>query len=103
MNETDDTVHQVYFPLKGMLSLLAVLGDGKAIETATVGRESFVNAMTVFGLSKSTVRVVVQIPLEVAVISATRSAGLGPKTTGATSTIMSRPNSSIRLASLNSM
>ena len=65
LNEVDDSVHQVYFPIKGMLSLLAILGNGKAIETATVGREGVVNAMAGLGLLKSNVRVVVQIPLDV--------------------------------------
>ena len=40
--EAGDEVDQVYFPHYGMLSLLAVLRDGKAIETATVGREGVV-------------------------------------------------------------
>jgi CRP-like cAMP-binding protein len=70
LNEVDDNVDKVYFALKGMISLLAVLGSGKAIETATVGREGVVNAMAGFGLLKSTVRIVVQIPLDVATISA---------------------------------
>lgn len=34
--EAGDEVAQVYFPHDGMLSLLTVLRDGKAIETATV-------------------------------------------------------------------
>ena len=34
--EAGDEVDQVYFPHGGMLSLLTVLRDGKAIETATV-------------------------------------------------------------------
>ena len=47
-------------------------------------------------------------PVDAVVVSSTllamlRSAGLGPETTGAASTIMSRPTSSIRLGSLNSM
>jgi CRP-like cAMP-binding protein len=42
--EAGDEVDQVYFPHYGMLSLLAVLRDGKAIETATVGREGVVGA-----------------------------------------------------------
>lgn len=70
LNEADDSVRQVYFPLNGMLSLLSVLRDGKAIETATVGREGVVNAMAGLGLSKSTVRVVVQMVSDVAIISA---------------------------------
>jgi CRP-like cAMP-binding protein len=70
LNEANDSMQQVYFPLKGMLSLLAVLKNGKAIETATVGREGVVNAMSGLGLRASGVRVVVQLPLDVAIISA---------------------------------
>src|SRR6266481_10070014 len=60
----------VYFPQSGMLSLLAVLRNGKAIETATVGREGVVGAMAGFGLYKSLVRVVVQLPIAVSKLSA---------------------------------
>ena len=56
LNEDDDSVHEVYFPINGMLSLLAVLRDGKAIETAIVGREGVVNAMAGLGLLRSNVR-----------------------------------------------
>lgn len=42
--EPGDEFDQIYFPQSGMLSLLAVLRDGKAIETATVGREGVVGA-----------------------------------------------------------
>lgn len=69
--EAGDEVDQVYFPLYGMLSLLAVLRDGKAIETATVGREGVVGAMAGLGLYKSLVRVVVQMPVAVGKIAAT--------------------------------
>jgi CRP-like cAMP-binding protein len=47
--EAGDEVDYVYFPHYGMLSLLAVLKDGKAIETATVGREGVVGAMAGLG------------------------------------------------------
>lgn len=60
--EAGDEIDQVYFPHTGMLSILAVMRDGKAIETATVGREGVVGAMTAFGLSTSLVRVTVQLP-----------------------------------------
>ena len=69
--EAGDEVDQVYFPQYGMLSLLAVLRDGKAIETATVGREGVVGAMAGLGLYKSLVRVVVQMPVAVSKIAAT--------------------------------
>jgi CRP-like cAMP-binding protein len=62
LTEAGDEVDQIYFPHYGMLSLLTVLRDGKAIETATVGREGVVGAMAGLGLYKSLVRVVVQMP-----------------------------------------
>src|SRR5450432_3551346 len=68
--DAGDEVDQVYFPQFGMLSLLAVLRDGKAIETATVGREGVVGAMAGLGLYKSLVRVVVQMPLACSKIAA---------------------------------
>jgi CRP-like cAMP-binding protein len=69
--EAGDEVDQVYFPHDGMLSLLAVLRDGKAIETATVGREGVVGAMAGLGLCKSLVRVVVPMPMACSRIAAT--------------------------------
>jgi CRP-like cAMP-binding protein len=68
--EAGDEVDQIYFPHHGMLSLLAVLRDGKAIETATVGREGVVGAMAGLGLYKSLVRVVVQMPMASSKIAA---------------------------------
>jgi CRP-like cAMP-binding protein len=69
--EAGDEVDQIYFPHYGMLSLLAVLRDGKAIETATVGREGVVGGMAGLGLYKSLVRVVVQMPMACTKINAT--------------------------------
>src|SRR3984957_3797056 len=69
--ESGDEVDQVYFPHYGMLSLLAVLRDGKAIETATVGREGVAGAMAGLGLYKSMVRVVVQMSFGGSKIAAT--------------------------------
>jgi CRP-like cAMP-binding protein len=69
--EAGEEVDQVYFPHNGMLSLLAVLRDGKAIEIATVGREGVVGAMAGLGLYRSLVRVVVQMPLACSKIAAT--------------------------------
>jgi CRP-like cAMP-binding protein len=70
LSEPCDGVDQIYFPHNGMLSLLAVLRDGKAIETATVGREGVVGAMAGFGVYKSLVRVVVQMPMACSKIAA---------------------------------
>ena len=70
--EPGDEFDYVYFPQSGMLSLLAVLRDGKAIETATVGREGVVGAMAGLGVYKSLVRVVVQLPMLVSKIPASQ-------------------------------
>ena len=53
-----------------MFSLLAVMRDGKAIETATVGREGVIGAMAGLGLYKSLVRVTVQLSLQTSKIAA---------------------------------
>ena len=67
--EVGDEVDQIYFAHNGMFSLLAVMRDGKAIETATVGREGVIGAMAGLGLYTSLVRVVVQLPLTTSKIS----------------------------------
>jgi CRP-like cAMP-binding protein len=58
--EAGDEVDEVYFPQTGMISLLAVMRDGKTIETASVGREG---AMAGLGLHVSRVRAIAQLPL----------------------------------------
>lgn len=72
LSEAGDETEFVYFPHSGMLSLLAVLKDGRAIETAIVGREGAVGAMAGLGLYISEVRVVVQLRAEVSRIAASR-------------------------------
>ena len=69
--EAGAEVDEVYFPLSGMISLLVVMQDGKAIETATVGREGAVGAMSGLGLHTSKVRAVAQLPMVGSKISAT--------------------------------
>jgi CRP-like cAMP-binding protein len=68
--EAGDEIDFVYFPHNGMLSLLSVLKDGRAVETAMVGREGVVGAMAGLGLYKSLLRAVVQLPLDVTKIPA---------------------------------
>ena len=68
--EPGEETDQVYFPHSGMLSLLMVLSNGHAIETATIGREGVVGAMGGLRLYKSQVRVVVQLRMSVSKIPA---------------------------------
>jgi CRP-like cAMP-binding protein len=60
--EPHDKVKQVHFPQSGMISLLAVMQEGTAIEIATVGREGAVGAMSGLGLMHAFSRAVVQVP-----------------------------------------
>ena len=71
MSEAGDEVDQVYFPLAGMVSMVVVMRDGKAIETATVGREGVVGAMSGIGLHISRVRAIAQLPVSAVRISST--------------------------------
>ncbi|MDR6659075.1 CRP-like cAMP-binding protein [Tardiphaga robiniae] len=59
--EAGDEASEVIFPLGGMISLVVVMRNGKAIETATVGREGVVGAMAGLGIHISQVRAVVQV------------------------------------------
>ena len=68
--EVGNEVDQIYFPLSGMISLVAVMKDGKAIETATVGREGVVGAMAGLGLHRTRVRALAQLPIFTSQISA---------------------------------
>ena len=70
--EAGDEVDFVYFPHSGMVSLLDVLADGRAIETETVGREGVLGAMAGLGSPVSLVRVIVQIGIETSKIAARR-------------------------------
>ena len=72
LQEAGETTAHVYFPFEGMISLLAVMADGRAIETATVGREGCVGAMSGFGARPSFTRAVVQLPLTAARIPSAR-------------------------------
>ena len=70
LNVPGDEPERIYFPHTGMISLLAVMADGKAVETATVGREGVVGAMAGLGLHITLTRAVVQTPLVTSRIAA---------------------------------
>lgn len=63
LHEAATPVAQVYFPHEGMISLLAAMSDGQGIETATIGNEGVVGAMSGFGTRLSFTRAVVQAPM----------------------------------------
>ena len=68
--EAGDEIDHAHFPNNGMISLLSMLRDGKAIETATIGREGVFGAAAAFGLYRSRVRAIVQLPMTSALLPA---------------------------------
>jgi CRP-like cAMP-binding protein len=68
--EAGEEIDHAYFPNNGMISLLTMLRDGKTIETATIGREGVFGAAAAFGLYRSRVRAIVQLPMTSALLPA---------------------------------
>jgi CRP-like cAMP-binding protein len=68
LQEAGKPVENIYFPHQGMASLLVMMSDGQGIETATVGSEGVVGAMSGFGVCGFT-RAVVQAPMVASSIS----------------------------------
>jgi CRP-like cAMP-binding protein len=60
LQEQGEQINHIYFPHTGMISLLAVMRSGNSIETATVGREGAVGAMSGFGGRHAFTRAIVQ-------------------------------------------
>ena len=67
--EPGDEIDRVVFPITGMISLVVIMKDGRAIETATIGREGVFGASSAFGIYKSKVRALVQISMVAASIT----------------------------------
>jgi CRP-like cAMP-binding protein len=63
LDEPGVEIEQVYFPLSGMISLLFVMQNGRTIETATIGRDGVLGAMSGLGLRWSPVRALVRRPM----------------------------------------
>ena len=69
LHEAGELVEHIYFPHDGMVSLVAMMSDGQGIETATVGSEGVVGAMSEFGIRRGFTRAVAQAPLVASRIS----------------------------------
>ena len=68
--EVGDEIDKIYFPFGGMISLLLIMKDGRAIETSTIGKNGVFGAPATFGLYKSRVRAIIQVQMTAAVIPA---------------------------------
>jgi CRP-like cAMP-binding protein len=61
LHEPTQKVEFVYFPNQGMVSQVVVTKDGRTVEVGVVGSEGYVGAGLAIGLSRSSVREIVQI------------------------------------------
>src|SRR5580700_3958116 len=61
LHEPTQSIDFVYFPNRGMVSQVVVTKDGRTVEVGVVGNEGYVGAGLAVGLSRSSVREIVQI------------------------------------------
>jgi CRP-like cAMP-binding protein len=60
--DADASLDAVFFPEKGVISVVAVYDDGNIMEMATIGREGATGFQAAFGAKRSSVRFLVQAP-----------------------------------------
>ncbi len=61
LHEPTQNIEFAYFPNRGMVSQVVVSKDGRTVEVGVVGNEGYVGAGLAVGLSRSSVREVIQI------------------------------------------
>src|SRR6202043_954703 len=61
LHEPTQKIEFVYFPNRGMVSQVVVTKDGRTVEIGVVGKEGYVGAGLAAGLSRSSVREIIQI------------------------------------------
>jgi CRP-like cAMP-binding protein len=88
LQEPGDQINYVYFPMSGMISLLAVMKHGNSVEVATVGREGAVGAMSGFGPRHAFTRAIVQVAGDAARISTPHFQDAMKKSTGLRETVV---------------
>ncbi|NKR04682.1 Crp/Fnr family transcriptional regulator, partial len=62
--ESEGHLQHVHFPLSGLVSIVALMDDGTAIEAATIGPEGAVGLVQALGTGRVFWRALVQIPGE---------------------------------------
>ncbi len=61
LHEAGGKLEFVYFPNRGLISLVVVMKDGRTAEAGIVGNEGFTGTLAAVGLSRSPLQAVVQI------------------------------------------
>jgi CRP-like cAMP-binding protein len=62
LHEVGDTITEVYFPSRAMVSLVSIMSDGSTTEVGLVGKEGMVGLPIILGGNFTTSRSIVQIP-----------------------------------------
>ena len=62
LHEPGEPIETVYFPLVGVVSVLADLGEDQVVEAATIGREGMVGISVYLGAAAPTERSLIQVP-----------------------------------------
>jgi CRP-like cAMP-binding protein len=61
LHEPTQNIEFAYFPNRGMVSQVVVTKDGRTVEVGVVGNEGYVGAGLAVGLSRSSVREIIQV------------------------------------------
>ena len=61
LHEPNDSLHFVYFPNGGLLSLVVVMESGETVEAGIVGKEGFAGIPSAVGLRRNPFREIVQV------------------------------------------
>jgi CRP-like cAMP-binding protein len=62
LHEPGEPISTIYFPVLGVVSVVADLGEDQIVETATIGREGIVGMSVFLGADAPTERSLVQVP-----------------------------------------
>jgi CRP-like cAMP-binding protein len=74
LQDPSQPITRVYFVHRGLVSLVALLPDGHAIDACSIGREGAIGLMAGLGAPKAFSRAVVRIPVSASQISVARLA-----------------------------
>ena len=62
LSEPGERISHVYFPETGVISLIAVMHDGSAVEAGTVGNEGVAGVSAFLGADSFPIRMIAQVP-----------------------------------------
>jgi CRP-like cAMP-binding protein len=79
VQEAWEPITSVTFPYDGLISLIAMLPDGHAVETASIGREGAVGPNAGLGEQIAYTRAVVQVPVTATQVPAARLANIADR------------------------